>query len=80
MILRNISSKMQRKHGKYLIKLQRYRIWTLVQAPSLTHHLADNSIMVIQVEEFWNEGYKIREIFDKKSKYLKEIIEFWELV
>jgi hypothetical protein len=32
--------------------------------------------MAIQVVEFSNGGYKIRNIFSQESTYLKEIIEF----
>ena len=35
--------------------------------------------MALPVMEFQDQGYKIRNIFAKKSAYPKEIIEFWEL-
>jgi hypothetical protein len=36
--------------------------------------------MAIPVMEFQVRGYKIRNMFAKKSTYPKKIIEFWELV
>ena len=36
-------------------------------------------IIALPVMEFQDKGYKIRNIFAKKSTYPKEIIEIWEL-
>ena len=37
-------------------------------------------IMAIPVVELSSEGYKIRKVFGEKTEYLKEIVEFCELV
>ena len=62
----------------FSILLQLYCLITYIELQDDLELIYATS-MAIQVVEFSNGVYKIRNIFAKKSTYPKEIIKFWEL-